>query len=133
VLIAKQNLVKTEAVVKISPIRNTHDIARTIRENMTSSRPITPTEEDRATATDNMHKMVKFGRVVSEICEQTDILGTGERCDQAVDRLKDRLSRTAFVVRRAKGNERTRHAYACGTGATLINIIQVESLAMQVN
>lgn len=96
----------------------------------------TPSEfsKERATATRNMHKnSVKFGRVVSKICEQTDILVTGERCDQAVDRLKDRLSRTAFVVRRAKGNERTRHAYACGTGATLINIIQVESLAMQVN
>ena len=33
----------------------------------------TPSEENRATATDNMRKkLVKFGRAVFELCEQTD-------------------------------------------------------------
>jgi len=32
-----------------------------------------PSEEDSATATGNMHKnLVKFGRVVFELCERTD-------------------------------------------------------------
>jgi len=47
-----------------------HDV---IHETGSTKRIATPSEEDQATATGNMHKIVvKFGRAVFELCVRTD-------------------------------------------------------------